>query len=110
MLMIALVLDNRDAIAEICRRYGASSLEVFGSAATGAFRDGESDIDFIVEFEDRTPGLANRFLDLAESLERLLKHRVDLLGEPTLANPYLRHTVNASREQVCGHRRRQAAA
>ena len=108
--MIALVLDNRDAIAEICRRYGVSSLEVFGSAATGAFRDGESDIDFIVEFEDRTPGLANRFLDLAESLEHLLEHRVDLLVEPTLANPYLRHTVNASREQVCGHRRRQAAA
>ena len=110
MLMIALVLNSRDAIAALCQRYGVSSLEVFGSATTGAFREGESDIDFIVEFEDSSPGLANRYLDLAESLECLLEHRVDLLVEPTLANPYLRHTVNASREQVCGHRRRQAAA
>lgn len=108
--MIALVSNNRAAIADICRRYGVSSLEVFGSATTGAFREQESDVDFIVEFEDKSPGLANRFLDLAESLERLLEHRVDLMVEPTLSNPYLRHTVNASREQVFGNRSRQEAA
>jgi len=108
--MIALVSDNREAIGDLCRRYGVSSLEVFGSATTGAFRDHESDIDFLVEFEDKSPGLANRFLDLAESLERLLEHRVDLMVQPTLSNPYLRHTVNASREQVFGHRSRQAVA
>jgi predicted nucleotidyltransferase len=102
--MIALISDNRKAIADICRRYGVSSLEVFGSAATGQFREHESD----VEFGDRSPGLVNRFLDLAESLERLLERPVDLMVEPTLENPYLRHTVNASREQVFGHRRRQA--
>ncbi len=108
--MIALISDNQVAIAAICRRYGVSSLEVFGSAATGRFRDHESDIDFLVEFEDTSPGLANRFLDLAEDLEQLLEHRVDIMVEPTLANPYLRHTVNTSREQVFGHRRRKAVA
>jgi predicted nucleotidyltransferase len=106
--MIALISDNREAIADVCRRHGASSLEVFGSAATGQFREHESDVDFIVEFEDKSSGLANRFLDLAASLERLLECPVDLMVEPTLENPYLRHTVNASREQVFGHRRRQA--
>lgn len=108
--MIALISDNQDAIADICRRYGASSLEVFESATTGGFREHESDVDFILEFEDTSPGLANRFLDLADSLERLLGRRVDLMVEPTLSNPHLRHTVNASREQVFGHRRRQVVA
>ena len=87
-----------------------SSLEVFRSGATGQFREHESDVDFIVEFEDRSPGLTNRFLDLAESLERLLECPVDLMVGPTLSNPYLRHTVNASREQVFGHRGRLAVA
>jgi len=53
--MIALVSDNRDAIAELCRQYGVSSLEVFGSATTGAFRNGDSDVDFIVEVAVRSP-------------------------------------------------------
>jgi uncharacterized protein len=34
--MLADIDEKRDAIAEICRRYGVARLEVFGSAARGA--------------------------------------------------------------------------
>lgn len=104
--MIALISGNQEAIAGICQRYGVSSLEVFGAATTGRVRERDSDVDFIVEVEDKSPGLAIRFLDLAEELERLLRRRVDLMVEPTRSTPYLRHTVNSSREHVLGQRRR----
>jgi uncharacterized protein len=98
--MIDLIASNRSAIADLCRRYGVGSLEVFGSAATGAFRAGESDIDFIVDFADTSPGIANRYLDFATALERLLGFPVEIMFAGPIANPYLRQTIDASREHV----------
>jgi len=65
--MIDLVQQKRDAIADLARAYGVSTLDIFGSAATGAFTEESrtSDIDFIVEFSDMSPGIANRYLDFA---------------------------------------------
>ena len=48
-VMIALVHDNRERIAELCEACGVRKLELFGSAATGAFDPGASDLDFIVD-------------------------------------------------------------
>ena len=108
--MIDLIASNRSGIADLCRRFGVGSLEVFGSAATGAFRTGESDIDFIVDFADTAPDIANRYLDLAEALERLLGRPVDVMFAGPIANPYLRRTVDASRETVfLEYRARQTA-
>ena len=39
------------SIGALCRRYRARRLEVFGSAATGDYRPGTSDLDFLVEFD-----------------------------------------------------------
>ena len=66
----------RDAEAEI-RALGVRRLALFGSFARGEAGD-DSDVDFLVEFE---PGQKSfdRFLDLAELLERAVGRRVDLL-------------------------------
>jgi uncharacterized protein len=106
--MIDLVQQKRTAIAELCRAYGVGSLDVFGSAATGAFNEDTSDVDFIVDFADILPGIANRYLDFAEALERLLGRRVDLVFEDSMTNPYFRHSALASRENVFEDRSRKA--
>ncbi len=100
--MIDLVAQERDAIAVLCREYRVGSLDSFGSAATGAFDEETrtSDIDFIVDFADMSPGIANRYLDFAEALERLLGRPVDLMFAGPISNPYLRHSVQLSRERV----------
>jgi len=100
--MIDLVQQKRDAIADLARAYGVSTLDIFGSAATGAFNEESrtSDIDFIVEFADMSPGIANRYLDFAGALERLLGRPVDLMFDGPISNPYLRHSVQLSRERV----------
>ena len=101
--MIDLVRQKRESIAEHCRRLNVRRLEVFGSAARGDFDPEKSDIDFIVEFNDREkPGLLRRYMDLAESLESLFSRPVDLLSSPTLRNPYFRASVEASKEMIYG--------
>jgi predicted nucleotidyltransferase len=51
-LMIPLVADNMDAIAQICREFRIRKLDLFGSAATGEFDPESSDVDFIVNLGD----------------------------------------------------------
>lgn len=96
--MIRELVERRGELESLCRRYGVRRLEVFGSAATGAFRAAESDLDFVVEFEaaDRA-GYADRYFGLAESLEQLFGRRVDLVVASAIKNPYFRESINRSK-------------
>jgi predicted nucleotidyltransferase len=85
-MMQADIAEKREALASLCRRYGVKRLEVFGSAARGAdFDPAKSDFDFLVEFDERgdlTP--RERFLGLAEALEKLMGRPVDLVERKAL--------------------------
>lgn len=74
-------------------------LEVIGSAATGAFRAGDSDLDFLVDFDlDITrPGYADRYFGLLESLEQLFGRSVDLVVASSIENPFFRESVERTR-------------
>jgi len=99
--MIALVAQKKNEIAEHCRRLGVQRLDVFGSAARGTFDSEKSDIDFLVEFSNHnSPGILDRYLDLAESLEALFNRRVDLVTTYQVKNPYFRAGVEASMEPI----------
>jgi hypothetical protein len=80
------IAEKREALAALCRRYGVARLEVFGSAARGAdFDPDKSDVDFLVEFEPHgglTP--RDRFLGLADALEKLMGRPVDLVERNAL--------------------------
>ncbi len=93
---------RRSEIAEICRRYRFSRLEVFGSAARGTDFDPEtSDADFLVEFEPQTfSGIAKRRMGLLNDLRAVLGREVDLLRIGTIDNEYLREAIDWSRELV----------
>ena len=99
--MIGLITEKREEIAEHCRRLNVRRLDVFGSAASGNFDEEKSDIDFLVEFENfNSPGILDRYLDLAESLEALFDKKVDLVTTDSVHNPYFRTSVEASKEPV----------
>jgi predicted nucleotidyltransferase len=98
--MIAQIAAQSVQIAELCRRFGVRKLEVFGSAASGEFDSGSSDIDLIADFADRSPGYARRYLEFAESLESLFERPVDLLTSQPIQNPYFRASVNQSRVTI----------
>jgi predicted nucleotidyltransferase len=108
--MISLISDNMDAIADLCREYRIRSLDVFGSAATGAFDPETSDIDLICDLGEYEPGVADRLFAFADALEALLGRKVDLLTVPMIRNPYFRYSINQSRVSLYEAGDRHAAA
>ena len=85
-------------------------LYVFGSAASNQMHP-SSDVDFVVDMADRAPtsAYADRYLDFADSLERLFGRRVDLVTEQAMRNPYFRRDVEATRQLVYGQTGEEAA-
>jgi len=88
-------------IAELCRRFHVRRLDVFGSAVRGDFDPARSDLDFVVEFEREHPlGGLEIYFGLKEALEALFGRKVDLVSEGAVRNPYLRRSIDESRETV----------
>jgi uncharacterized protein len=97
--MVAPIIDdNRDAIAALCRKHRVRALWVFGSASTDQWNPDTSDIDFLVDLGDYEPGIAMRYLDLADDLEKLMGRRIDLISVGGLRyNHRLREELESTR-------------
>ena len=92
------IAEKHEKLLDLCRRYGVTRLDVFGSAAHGRdFNVSTSDVDFLVEFEPPGDGLT-RYLDFRDALEALLGRPVDLVD---------RNAIEASRNYI---RRRRILA
>lgn len=97
--MIALLEDNREQVAALCRLHHVRLLEVFGSAATGPFDPRTSDFDFLVEFHPLDPGeCADAYFGLLEDLQELFARPVDLVMSRAISNPYFRRAIEQTRE------------
>lgn len=108
--MIDLITDNPEAIRELCRQYGVRKMYVFGSAATGEFVTGTSDVDFIVQWLDGNPKSGFHRRNLALALEDLLGLHVDLLTAQFVTNPYFRRSILEQRVKIYESESRNEAA
>jgi len=98
-------------IEALCRVHGVTSIEVFGSAATGQFDPQRSDFDFIARFApDEERSLGRRFVAFSEALEALLGRPVDLMTDHPIENPYLREAIASSRRLLYAEPTAQAPA
>ena len=92
------VIEHQAALEELCRRYRVRRLELFGSAAADRDRPGESDLDFLVDFEALPAGAyADSYFGLREALEHLFGRPVDLVVASAIKNPYFRQAVEQSK-------------
>jgi len=89
-----MIEQYREDIAELCRRYHVSRLELAGSAARADFDSARSDVDLLVEFagDEPAPALAEYF-GLKEDLEALFGRPVDLIMSGAITNPYVRADI-----------------
>ncbi len=108
--MIDLVANKRDEIAALCRKYRIVRLDLFGSAATGAFDSATSDLDFVVDLGEYESGVAGRYLDFIAAMEALFDRSVDMLTVNSIRNPYFREAVDEQRVNLYEARDRQAVA
>ncbi len=102
--MISEVKRRRAELEALCRRLGVRRLEIFGSAATGGHQSHSEDLDFLVEFVSPTsPGYADRYFELLESLQTLFNQPVDLVVSSAITNPYFRESVEKTRTVLYAH-------
>jgi predicted nucleotidyltransferase len=89
---------QREDLARLCTKFGVRRLDLFGSAATGAFDPAHSDVDLLVEFEAQS-GMTpfDQYFGLREALAALLGREVDLVMEGASQNRYFLESVNKSR-------------
>jgi uncharacterized protein len=96
--MTTLIAQHRPELEALCRRFRVRRLELFGSAAKGEDRPGESDLDFLVEFEPLPLGsYANAYFGLLEALESLFGRPVDLVIPAAIKNPYFLQPVERTK-------------
>lgn len=90
----------RSDVAVLCRSFGVERLDLFGSVARGETRPA-SDIDLMVRFSPpHGEGYAERYLGLAESLEKLFGRPVDLVTDRSVRNPILRRAIANDRQTL----------
>jgi predicted nucleotidyltransferase len=99
--MDPLTPESLAQLEALCRRYGVLRLDLFGSAAAGAFEPGRSDLDFLVEFEpEHSLSAADRYFGLLEDLEELFGCGIDLVMDRAIRNRYFRAEVDRTRKPL----------
>lgn len=96
------VEKNIDKIIALCEKYRVSKLFVFGSILNDNFKS-TSDIDLLVDFLDvDLYNYADNYFDFKISLEKLLNRKIDLLENNAINNPYLRESIDSSKQMIYG--------
>jgi len=99
---MTVIEQNIDAIKALCLKYKVKSLFAFGSVITDRFKS-DSDVDLIVDFKDvNLYDYADNYFNLKSSLENVFHREVDLLEDKAINNPYLRKSIDASKQLIYG--------
>lgn len=95
------ILDQQEAVHRLCMKLSISELSVFGSAIRADFNPQESDLDFLVAFEDpEAPGISDRYFSLADGLEQIFQCPVDLITRQSIKNRIFLETVNSTSQPL----------
>ena len=91
---------NINQIVSLCKKHKVRMLYIFGSALTDRFTD-DSDIDFLVEFENvDIQDYFDNYMDFKEKLETLLNRQVDLVENQAIRNPIFRMVIDRDKRLV----------
>ena|SRR5690606_29555290 len=94
--------ENINEIKNLCEEYGVRTFSVFGSATREDFDD-ESDIDFVVDFEENDPfKYTDLYFQLKGKLENLLKRQIDLIEERAIRNKFFRKELDETKILIYG--------
>lgn len=97
-----LIRKNISQISSLCKKHRVKYLYVFGSVLTDSFNK-DSDIDFIVKFEDIPFEEApDNYFGMIESLESILGRKVDLVLQDSISNPYFKQNVDRTKQLIYG--------
>ncbi|OGU65425.1 MAG: nucleotidyltransferase [Stygiobacter sp. RIFOXYC12_FULL_38_8] len=92
-----------EQIQELCKANRVKSLFAFGSVTRDDF-DESSDIDLIVDFEEKDPfKYTDLYFGLKSKLEEILKRQVDLLEERAIRNRIFKQHLESTKVKIYGY-------
>lgn len=90
-------------IQELCKANKVKTLFAFGSVTREDFNE-NSDIDLIVDFEEKDPfKYTDLYFGLKSKLEDLLKRQVDLLEERGVKNKLFKEQLDNTKIKIYGY-------
>lgn len=96
-----------DCIA-LCKSYKVINLYVFGSATTAQFDEDTSDVDLLIEIDEKDPlERGEKLLAIWDKLEEFFQRKVDLLTPSSLINPVLRKKIEATKVLIYDGKRQE---
>ena len=99
--MHPLIEQHREQISALCRQYGVSRLEAFGSILREDFDPANSDVDVLIEFDgSQATRRFDHYLGFKQSLERLFGRPVDVIESSALRNRRLQRHIALSKQPV----------
>ena len=98
--MITLIEDNRDAIVELCERFGVRRLALFGSAAKGTYDPATSDIDLLVDLGDYDDRVGKRFMGFAVAIEGVLGPNVHITTIRSVQSEWFRRELAETAQTI----------
>jgi uncharacterized protein len=100
--MHPIIEHRKQELKSICENLNIKRLYVFGSVVTGdAFND-DSDLDFLLAFDNSLSPIeySENYFELLRRLKDLFNREVDIVTERSLSNPYFIDSVNKSKVEV----------
>ena len=97
--MQQIIEKRKDELKEICKELKIKKLYAYGSAVTSDnFRE-NSDIDFLITFEDNISPeeYSENYFQLQYKLRELFDRDIDVITERSLSNPYFIDSVNKNK-------------
>ncbi len=93
---------NIGELKKLCEEYGVSTLSVFGSVTREDFND-ESDIDFVVDFEENDPfKYTDLYFQFKDKLEKLFNRQIDLIENRAIRNSYFKKELDETKILIYG--------
>ena len=93
---------NIGTLKKLCVKYNVLKLYIFGSVLSDKFHE-DSDIDFLVTFDKvDLEEYADNYFDFKFSLADLFNRKIDLLEEKVIKNPYLKQSIDNTKELLYG--------
>ncbi len=89
-------------IVVLCNQYKVRSFYVFGSANGKNFNP-NSDLDFVVDFNEKDPILyADLYFQLKQNLEKLFSRPIDLVEDRAIRNENFRAELDETKVLIYG--------
>ncbi|MEM7548084.1 MAG: nucleotidyltransferase domain-containing protein [Bacteroidota bacterium] len=97
-------IDNKNinTIKRLSKKYKVKTLSAFGSIVKGDLNS-ESDIDFVVDFEEDDPfKYTDLYFEFKDKLETLLKRKIDLIELRGIKNQFFRKELKETQVPIYG--------